>query len=119
MVTAVVSFLGAGWVFLMLGLHMAFGGSLTWGSRDLRGVGLGLGLAALLLLFVAAGFLCIKRRRIGLILSLATGILGTVLSGAGLAAGGGAGPLPAAHWWVLLAVALAALVLEVRQAPAG
>ncbi len=117
--TAVVSFLGAGWVFLTLGVHMAFGGSLTWGSRDLRGMGLGFGLAALLLLFVAVGFLCIKRRRVGLTLSLGTGILGTVLSGVGLAAGGGAGPLPAAHWWVLLAVALAALVVDVRQAPAS
>jgi hypothetical protein len=114
--TAGLSFLGAGWLFLLFAGHLVFGGTLTWGSMDLGGFGLGVGLATLMLFQFAAGLLCIKRRRVGLAIVLATGILGTIVSGVGLAAGGSAGPLPAAHWWLLVAAALTALVADVRNA---
>lgn len=117
--TAGLSLLGAGWLFLLLAGHLAFDGTLTWGSMDLGGFGLGLGLATLMLLQLAAGLLCIKRRRVGLAIALAMGILGTIASGVGLAAGGSAGPLPAAHWWILVAAALTGLVADVRNAPRG
>lgn len=114
--TAVLLFLGVGLVLLTLAIHVAFGGSLTWGRQDLSGVGLGCGLVAVALLLVAAGAMCIKRRPLGLVMTLAAAILGTVASGWGLAVGGGAGPLPAAYWWVLSAVSLGALVVHRRQA---
>jgi hypothetical protein len=113
--TAVVSLFGAGLVLVLLGLQIVFGGSLGWGSREVTGLGLELGLAALALVLLVAGLLSVRRPRLGVAISLVIAILGSVLSGIGMAAGGSAGPLPAAHWWLLLVSALAALVLDRRN----